>query len=108
MSVANIVVLIRVNYVNTNLTYALCGSLIQIPLLAVGGNLILPILVMVLIFKMCSGSTSSGGSNQSSEALFVNQTKALQEREWATNPNNMQNYNGVHQTNQRYFANKNK
>lgn len=53
--------------------------------------------------------TSSGASNKSSnEAFFANQTKARQEREWATNPNNMQNYNGVHQTNQRYYDSKRK
>lgn len=52
MGVAMIGVLIRINCVQTNLRYGLCGSVIQIPLLIVGSVAALPLLAVALFFKI--------------------------------------------------------
>lgn len=111
VSVSAIGYIVFLNFKNTNRWYGLIGSLIQIPILIIFSGPALFFIVLGIFFKAFSGATmnSAGASNKSSnEAFFANQTKARQEREWATNPNNMQNYNGVHQTNQRYFDSKRK
>lgn len=111
ISVSVIGYIIFLNFKNTNRWYGLIGSVIQIPILIIFSGPALFFIVLGIFFKAFSGTsmTSSGASNKSSnEAFFANQTKARQEREWATNPNNMQNYNGVHQTNQRYYDSKRK
>lgn len=111
VSVSAIGYIVFLNFKNTNRQYGLIGSLIQIPILIIFSGPALFFIVLGIFFKAFSGATmnSAGVSNKSSnEAFFENQTKARQERDWATNPNNMQNYNGVHQTNQRYFDSKRK
>lgn len=109
ISVGIIGYIVFLNFKNTNKSYGLVGSAIQIPILIIFSGPALFFIVLGKFFKALSGTsmTSSDASNKSSnEAFFANQTRARQEREWATNPNNMQNYNGVHQTNQRYYASK--
>lgn len=54
MGIAMIGVLIRINCVQTNLRYGLCGSAIQIPLLIVGSVAMFPLLAIALFFKICT------------------------------------------------------
>lgn len=54
IGVVMIGVLIRINCVQTNLRYGLCGSAIQIPLLMVVSVSAIPILVVALFLKMLS------------------------------------------------------
>ena len=102
ISIGLIGLIVFLNFTNTNRWYGLMGSTIQVPILILFSGPALFLSVVGILFK--ASARSSGKSND--EAFFANQTKARQEREWATNPNNMQNYNGIHQTNQRIYSSK--
>lgn len=104
ISVTAIGYMVFINIKNTNRMYGLIGSAIQIPFLII---ISFPAFLFIVLRKLFSAS--SGSSRKSSkDAFFEEQTKTRQALDWARNPNNMQNYYGVHQSNQRYFDSKRK